>query len=62
MCCSDCKVVLATLRIELTRIQDGGYTPRWTRLHPDYLCHIEVSRHDAYLELCKGVMRVQGGL
>ena len=35
---------------------------QWTRLHPDYLRHIEVSRHDAYLELCTGGMRMQGGL
>ena len=37
-------------------------TLQWTRLHPDYLRHIEVSWHDAYLELCIGDMHVQGGL
>ena len=25
-------------------------TLQWTRLHPDYLCRIIVSRRDAYLE------------
>ena len=37
-------------------------TLQWTRLHLDYLRRIEVSRHDAYLELCTGGMHVQGGL
>ena len=29
-------------------------TLQWTQLHPDYAIIIEVSRHDAYLELCTG--------
>ena len=37
-------------------------TLQWTRLHQDYLRRIEVSQCDTYLELCKGGMRMQGGL
>ena len=30
-------------------------TLQWTRLHPDYLRRIKVSRCDTHLELCMGV-------
>ena len=44
-----CKVALATLHE--FKMAD---TLQWTRLHPDYLCRIAVSWHNAYLELCIG--------
>ena len=37
-------------------------TLQWTRLHPDYLRRIEVSRCDTHLELCMGGMRLREGL
>ena len=51
-----CKVALATLHTELTWIQDGGcitVNPNSPRLSMPYDT-IEVSRCDAYLELCTG--------
>ena len=54
----DCNATLCT---ELTRIQDGGYTAV-DPTSPGYLKCIEVLRHDAYLELCTGGMRMQVGL
>ena len=35
-------------------------TLQWSRLHPDYLCHITVSQRDAYLELCIGGYALAG--
>ena len=60
-----CKVALAALHTELTLYilhTELADTLQWTRLHPDYLRHIKVSRCDAYLELCTGNMCMQIGL
>ena len=61
-CQLNCKVALATLYVQSWHEFKMADTLQWTRLYPDYLRRIKVSRRDAYLELCRGDMRVQGGL